>query len=184
MISQKFIASLVIAVFIALLSETDANAWFRFRNKTNTTIWVAFQRYSPHCDENSEWAVAGWWKLTPGQTKTVFGADLQTVNKYYYYYAEGADGSVWSGPFDTCTPITAFDWCDNVCNTAPETRILGYREKYIGNFNNYTINLINRPLFTCAHCNDGSCQCGNQTGPQLCANHGGDDPSIGCQQQQ
>jgi hypothetical protein len=37
--------------------------------------------------------------------------------------------------------------------------------------------------FTCAACNDGSCQCGNETRPQLCANHNGVDPSLGCVQQ-
>ena len=142
MLSKKLVASLVAAVLIGLFSANDANAWFRFSNKTDTTIWVAFQWYSPHCFEDSNWAVAGWWKLVPGETKTVFGADLQTVNKYYYFYAEGADGSLWSGPFRTCTPATAFSWCDNLCNTAPGTRILGYREKYIGTYNNYTVNLI------------------------------------------
>jgi uncharacterized membrane protein len=140
--SKKFVAFLMAVVLLVLLSAEDANAWFRFRNKTNTTIWVAFQWYSPNCDNGSDWAVGGWWKLLPGQTKTVFGADLQTVNTYYYYYAQGADGSVWSGPFDTCTPSTAFSWCDNICNNAPGTRILGYREKYIGSYNNYTVNLV------------------------------------------
>ena len=139
--SKKLVVSLLAGVLVALLSASDANAWFRFRNKTNTTIWVTFQWYSPNCDIGSNWAVAGWWKLTPGQTKTVFGADLQSVNTYYYYYAEGADGSKWSGPFDTCAPITAFNWCDNRCNNASGTRILGYREKYIDGYNNYTVNL-------------------------------------------
>jgi hypothetical protein len=37
--------------------------------------------------------------------------------------------------------------------------------------------------YTCAHCNDGSCQCGNNSGAQLCANHKGEDPTIGCTQQ-
>jgi hypothetical protein len=39
------------------------------------------------------------------------------------------------------------------------------------------------PPQTCAHCNDGSCQCGNGNGAQLCAGHGGNDPTIGCVQQ-
>jgi hypothetical protein len=38
--------------------------------------------------------------------------------------------------------MTAVEWCLETYNTAPETRILGYREKYIGNYNNYTINLV------------------------------------------
>src|SRR5436190_7696640 len=36
----------------------------------------------------------------------------------------------------------------------------------------------------CAHCNDGSCQCGDGTADQLCANHQGNDPTMGCVQQQ
>jgi len=36
----------------------------------------------------------------------------------------------------------------------------------------------------CAHCNDGSCQCGDGTPAELCANHNGNDPEIGCIQQQ
>jgi len=36
---------------------------------------------------------------------------------------------------------------------------------------------------TCAHCNDGSCQCGFGTADSLCAAHRGNDPTIGCIQQ-
>jgi uncharacterized membrane protein len=132
----------LLVLLIALLLPTNAHAWFRFHNNTATTIWVAFQWYSPDCSDGGSWETRGWWKLTPGQTKTVFGADLQSVDTYYYWYAEASDGSKWSGPFKTCTPLTAFDWCLNTCNTAPETRILGYREKYINGYNNYTINLV------------------------------------------
>src|SRR5262249_14887798 len=38
--------------------------------------------------------------------------------------------------------------------------------------------------YTCAHCNDGSCQCGTNTPAGLCAAHRGNDPAIGCAQQQ
>jgi hypothetical protein len=44
-------------------------------------------------------------------------------------------------------------------------------------------NLTAAPTNTCAHCNDGSCQCGFGTPDGLCAAHGGNDPSIGCIQQ-
>jgi hypothetical protein len=40
------------------------------------------------------------------------------------------------------------------------------------------------PNFTCAVCKNGSCQCGSQTQSQLCANHGGVDPTLGCIQQE
>jgi hypothetical protein len=38
--------------------------------------------------------------------------------------------------------------------------------------------------YTCAACNDGSCQCGYESGPQLCASHNGEDPALGCTQQE
>ena len=144
--SRKFITSLIITVFTVLLGTTDAQAWFRFQNKTSKTVWVAFQWYSPDVCSGEDghdpglWETAGWWKLLPGQTKTVFGPDLQSVNKYYYWYAEASDGTAWTGPFSTCVPDTAFKWCLRTCTDAAS--ILGFREKYIGNFNNYTIRLV------------------------------------------
>jgi hypothetical protein len=39
------------------------------------------------------------------------------------------------------------------------------------------------PPYTCASCNDGSCQCGNNTANALCTNHGGNNPSLGCTQE-
>ncbi len=38
--------------------------------------------------------------------------------------------------------------------------------------------------YNCAHCNDGSCQCGYGTKEQLCSTHRGNDPTTGCIQQQ
>ena len=43
--------------------------------------------------------------------------------------------------------------------------------------------VLPQPQTACAHCNDGTCQCGYGTGAQLCASRGGADPSLGCQQQ-
>jgi uncharacterized membrane protein len=125
----------------AVLASNGAYAWFNFRDKTSATIWVAFQRYSPRRPNGGDWETKGWWRLEPGQTKTVFGKDLQSVNTYYYYYAESNDGAVWSGPYSTCVPQSAFDWRLNVCCT-PTCRTVGFREKYIGGYNNYTINLV------------------------------------------
>jgi len=38
-------------------------------------------------------------------------------------------------------------------------------------------------VYNCAHCNDGTCQCGSGTAAQLCAAHNGYDPTIGCVQE-
>lgn len=135
--------SIVLAGLLAMtFGATDASAWFRFKNKTNRTIWVAFMWYKPGCDTGSDWATAGWWKLSPGQTKTVYGGDLQDNNTYFYYYAHDSDGREWKGPYTVCVPQPAFSWCDNICNTAPSTHYRGFREKYINGYNNYTINLV------------------------------------------
>jgi len=53
-----------------------------------------------------------------------------------------------------------------------------------GNFSGQLWSLTQlQPSFTCAVCNDGSCQCGNETVQQLCTNHRGVNPSLGCVQQ-
>jgi hypothetical protein len=52
-----------------------------------------------------------------------------------------------------------------------------------GNFSGQLWSLTQLQGFTCAHCNDGTCHCGNETQQQLCAVHGGANPSIGCVQQ-
>jgi hypothetical protein len=53
-----------------------------------------------------------------------------------------------------------------------------------GNNVSHSWNLTPAPSNTCAHCNDGSCQCGFGTPGGLCASHGGNDPTLGCTQQQ
>ena len=45
-------------------------------------------------------------------------------------------------------------------------------------------NLTEAPSFTCGACNDGSCQCGVGTPDSLCASHRGNNPTLGCVQQQ
>jgi hypothetical protein len=45
-------------------------------------------------------------------------------------------------------------------------------------------NLTEGASNTCAVCTDGSCQCAFGTPDSLCANHGGNNPSLGCSQQQ
>jgi uncharacterized membrane protein len=98
----------------------------RFRNKTATTVQVVIEWYDPSCGK-FPWHKKGWWVLAPGQQKTVFGADLRTVNPIFYFYAEAVDGSLfWEGPVIECFPYQAFDWCSVTCNNF--ARDLGMRE--------------------------------------------------------
>ena len=117
---------------------------FQFTNETAKTVYVTFQWYSPDtCAGYGNWETRGWWGLYPGETKTVYGANLLFVNRTFYFYAESYDRTmIWSGPFSTCTPITAFDWCLDICNTNPLTRILGYREIQAPFVVTHTIRLV------------------------------------------
>jgi len=130
--------TLVLALTMALCVGVvgDAHAWVQFCNSTNVTIWTTYEWYQPSCvaEDGSSWEKKGWWSLTPGQCKIVYGSSIS--NSYSYFYAEGG-GYVWTGPYPTCTPYTAFDWCDNTCNT--NSRNLGYRELYTGSATNYTL---------------------------------------------
>lgn len=80
----------------------------------------------------------------------------------------GFSGGRWQDNFDE-----HFRWCLNVSNDAIMSETAVRRQQ---------LESCTRPT-TCAHCNDGSCQCGAGTPDQLCAGHGGNNPSIGCTQQ-
>ena len=53
-----------------------------------------------------------------------------------------------------------------------------------GNNVSHSWNLTEATSFTCGACNDGSCQCGVGTPDSLCASHRGNNPTLGCVQQQ
>lgn len=81
----------------------------------------------------------GWWMIPPGQSKVVYAGDLAALQACCYYYAHGADGRQWSGPYTELVPSTAFDWCINTSST--DARSIGMREICTGNFNSYTLTL-------------------------------------------
>jgi uncharacterized membrane protein len=116
---------------------------FRFCNKYPLRVQVAFMWYDPtgSCSSDGQWATKGWWILAPGECKTVFGRDLQKVNKYYYYYAESPDdGFSWRGNVNVYVPYRTFESCLNIGST--DARVVGFRKVDIGSYNNYTLNLI------------------------------------------
>src|SRR5262245_40402820 len=109
----RFPATLAVAALIGPIGQTEAHAWFQFSNKTSKPVYVAFVRYKPDCEGGVPWEKRGWWRLEPGQTKTVQGESI--TNRYSYYYAESEDRTLlWtsSSPV-TCLPQPAFTWCWN-----------------------------------------------------------------------
>ena len=66
----------------------------RFTNNYPSTLWAMIEWYHPNCEDGGNWEKAGWWKIDPGQTKTVFGGDVSDVNRYWYFFAHDADGTL------------------------------------------------------------------------------------------
>ncbi len=112
----------------------------RFTNHYPSTTWVTIIWYSPDCPDGSQWEKEGWWGMAPGESKVVFGSDLDEINRYYYFHAEADDGAFWAG--SVVEPVTdaAFDWCLDTSSTA--ARDVGFRELDIGGNDDYTVTLI------------------------------------------
>ncbi len=80
--------------------------WLQYSNQYSHGLYLAVGYYQPDCDV--QWASEGWWRLEPGQTKTV----LYTTNDYSTFYAEADNGAFWAGPYGVDLPYHAFDdWC-------------------------------------------------------------------------
>jgi uncharacterized membrane protein len=60
----------------------------------------------PECGDI--WDVLGWINLDPGETETRANP---TNNRWYYYYAEAADGAVWAGPYPAEVTNSRFEKC-------------------------------------------------------------------------
>jgi|UniRef100_UPI00403F2ACA hypothetical protein len=126
-----------------------------FRNSTSVTIYVAFAYYSSaSCNKGSiplipwpSWYEAvGWYTINPGQTVEVLNGAVN--NREIYYYAESADRRlVWSGVNYLTLPQNAFKLCGGAgyC-AAPLCRRLGLRKISIGNYRNYTVNIVSTSI--------------------------------------
>lgn len=69
-----------------------------FRNLSGSRIFVAYSRWDEAClnDCGDGWDVLGWVTLDPGQTQTRANP---TEARWFYYYAESVDGTVYNGPY-------------------------------------------------------------------------------------
>jgi hypothetical protein len=81
-----------------------------FTNSTEAKIYVAYMRLDWGCRNlcGEPWDVLGWIGLDPGETETRANS---TRNRWYYYYAESMDGSVWAGPYVAEVRQARFDKC-------------------------------------------------------------------------
>jgi uncharacterized membrane protein len=81
-----------------------------FTNSTGAKIYVAYMRLDYNCQNEcgDPWDVLGWINLDPGETETRANP---TENKWFYFYAEDANGAVWAGPYVAEVTQTRFEKC-------------------------------------------------------------------------
>ncbi len=81
-----------------------------FTNSHQTTIYVAYCRWDGACldDCGDGWDVLGWIRLAPGETRTRANP---TGNRWFYYYAEAEDETIYNGPFPDHVTDSEFQLC-------------------------------------------------------------------------
>lgn len=89
----------------------------------------------------------GWWTIPYGESVQVYSGDLALIIPFLcYFHAQGTDGTVWAGPFDTIvtapesTPELSFDACWNAAISGGVNH--GFRQLNTGSHSNFTVNLI------------------------------------------
>jgi uncharacterized membrane protein len=110
-----------------------------FQNNYGQTVWVAIRGYNTGCD--GSWEDEGWYKVDPGESVEAF----TTSNEYAYFYAQAANGAVWSGDYaGTIDPTAAYDFCTTSNSNAMG---VGMQQIDLGGgapwdwYTSYTINL-------------------------------------------
>jgi hypothetical protein len=108
-----------------------------FRNSHGSRIWIAIMRHDPDgCAEYGNWATAGWWSITLGESVHAFN----TNNRYFAYYAEAEDGTTWTGEYGPAyVYLDAFESCVGIGSTA--ARPVGMKLKDGGSAGTFTVNL-------------------------------------------
>ena len=80
-----------------------------FTNKHGVDLSVCLIWYNTDC-VSPPFRKSGWWNIAHGDTLTVLYGPYR--NKYFYYYAEAADGAYWGSPNRQISVVTrAFDVC-------------------------------------------------------------------------
>jgi hypothetical protein len=163
MFNRFAVASFGLVLMVAASSDPaqSGDATFKLTDRAPFSIIVKF------FSQNRNWVWPGptsHWTLGDN-AQHAFRLACQDGEKICYGASYTADDQTYWG-----VGFKGDKGCQNCCLTC-------------GNEVSHAWNLDAAPSFTCAHCNDGSCQCGVNTPDGLCVGHGGNDPSIGCSQQ-
>jgi uncharacterized membrane protein len=123
-----------------------------FQNVYQNKIWIALVYGDSGCGA-TRFRKQGWWAVDPGQTRSIWGVNLATVNRYASFYAEefkGGGGATWNGTGNGWYKIrdVAFNQCydDNTgCNQQPNFVPLDFRHADNGNYAFYGLTVTLGP---------------------------------------
>lgn len=103
MTTKKII--LTIAVFFATFLTTKAQIYFN--NNYSEPVWVALA-YPVDSKEYKGWVSTGWFKVEPGEKKSIL--NVNPNGQYIYYYAQTKDAAKkFEGEANLlCNPFDAF----------------------------------------------------------------------------
>jgi uncharacterized membrane protein len=118
----------------------------QFCNHYSKLVSVAYIFYEPDCaaeGNGQPWQSLGWFIINPGQCAIVYANDLDDVNnRYWYFYADSPDGTVWGGDVVILTPNVAFDHCIGFISSAEDPEPRGFQQLDVGDNDDFTVNLV------------------------------------------
>ena len=137
---RKMIEMWVLA--LGLVTVVEARADINLCNQSTAPIWVAYGQFEwydgamCHVGNGTTDEILGWWHPDPGQCATVeVGCNCNWWANFWgncpgpdlHYYAEDDSGNWWGGNqgWNTCTPWSAFDQCDDQ-SSCPNGRWLAW----------------------------------------------------------
>ena len=107
-----------------------------FGSRYPARLWVCLDFYDPeNCAQYGGWKNRGWWAIDPGNVAYVLNTSYRNV----YFYAEAADGAVWSGPYG---PVPVYQRAFDDCNTGTGNERIVYTRHIEIRSDSYTVNLI------------------------------------------
>ncbi|WP_025676752.1 DUF1036 domain-containing protein [Paenibacillus polymyxa] len=112
---------------------------FYVRNSTPNPISVAVGYYDSGCSPIT-YAKRGWYRIEPG--RRAFLVAGSAANQTFYVYGHDSFGNWWGGNFYTDVPREAFTRCWIAGCQGQGCRNVGFDEINVGNFDNYTLNLV------------------------------------------
>ena len=129
------------------------------------------------CVQAWDWIDSGWDYTTQWQAVSMIGSEGTAVVPFDGQYWNCSGGScVWTTFYSMMLSPGWYGWIWG-------TGLYYYKGTLSGAGGGTQISMaITDAPYECAHCNDGSCQCGYMDANDLCSAHKGNNPNVGCSQ--